>query len=276
MPQPFAFVADTTRYRPQNAYWMARCSQLAYDAIEEGSRPDEEAILTELKSWNPGFTKVIGFEKNSTQSFVARHERLIVVAFRGTDEFADWLDNVNLPAVPKPMGRVHRGFQMALDDVWGDMWQAVCQLKDNGQSLWLTGHSLGGALATLAAGALIDADQPFHGVYTFGQPRCVDQTYARFFNTEAKARFFRFQNNNDIVARIPQRLMGYSHVGSFIYIDVDKNLLTDISWWYRFVDRVRGDWQGLQESGVDWLVDHKMENYLKALEARIDTVPEGF
>lgn len=271
----FSYDTKTTRYRPQNAYWMARISKLAYVAKSGSKVPDEAAIIKELRTWDNNFTDVKGFSRHSSQSFVARHEDMVVAAFRGTDQWADWLDNLNLPSVHRPMGRVHRGFQLALDDVWPDMLKAIDKFTDNGQSLWITGHSLGGALATLAAAERIDGDQPFFGVYTYGQPRCGDRDFARHFNIEAKHRFFRFQNNNDIVSRIPQRLMGYSHLGTILYIDVNKKLNTDIAWWYRFTDRIRGDWQAMTDSGVDWLEDHKMQNYVAALAANVTVVPAG-
>lgn len=74
---------------------------------------------------------------------------------------------------------------------------------------------------------LIDEDAPFYGVYTFGQPRAGDRTFSRIYNVEAASRTYRFQNNNDIVTRIPARIMGYSHVGKFVYISDKKRLSTD-------------------------------------------------
>ena len=59
-------------------------------------------------------------------------------------------------------------------DVWPDMRQAIRALRPGDgahRPLWLTGHSLGGALATIAASLLVDDDESFFGVYTFGSPR---------------------------------------------------------------------------------------------------------
>ena len=149
-------------------------------------------------------------------------------------------------------------------DVWPAMRVNLRALrKERGPlPLWLTGHSLGGAMATLAASELIHADEPFYGVYTFGQPRCGDRDFARTFNNEAKSRFFRFQNNNDIVTRIPARLMGYSHVGTFVYISSEGELSTDIGWWYQFVDGVKGVIEDIGDKGIDAVEDHDMGKYL--------------
>jgi hypothetical protein len=275
MAVPFRFDPSTTRYRPQNAYWLAKASQLAYKRKGRSTAPDKVAILKELKRWDKGFNKVEGFDNKSSQAFVARHTNIVIVAFRGTDEGWDWLDNLNVPSVHHELGRVHRGFKLALDDIWPGVVKAVNRFRDRKQSVWITGHSLGGALATVAAGNWIAEDRPFHGVYTFGQPRCGDRTFARNFNIEAKSRFFRFQNNNDIVTRIPQRLMGYSHVGTFIYIDRRKVMDTDIAWWYRFVDSVGGILDAFDEKGFDGIEDHAIPDYIEALTKNIDKAPAG-
>ena len=282
----FNFEPNITQYSLHNAYWLAKASQLAYSMTsEDNPTPDRHKILAELKSWSNGFEHVEVFDRNSTQSFVAQHEDFIIASFRGSDQWQDWLDNLNIPAAPTNMGRAHRGFLLALEDVWQDMLRAIEQFKQEGvitvnnfeqkskyRSLWITGHSLGGALATLAAAERINSDQPFGGVYTYGQPRCVDRNMARNMNIEAKNRIFRFQNNNDIISRIPQRVMGYSHVGTFLYIDVNQKIHTDIHWWNQFLDRFGGILHALDEQGIDKFEDHKMENYVKALGKNIDII----
>lgn len=283
---PFKFQSQTTEYSTQNAYWLAKSAQLAYTITsEDNPLPDKNIILAELQSWSDGFKNVEVFDRNSTQSFVAQHEDFILVSFRGSDEWQDWLDNLNLPTIPTTLGRAHRGFVRALEDVWQDMLVAIEYFKNEGvetvnqfeqkakyRSLWITGHSLGGALATLAAAERIEVDRPFGGVYTFGQPRCVDRTMARNMNIEAKGRIFRFQNHNDIVSRIPQRVMGYSHVGTFRYIDINQKIHSDIHWWNQFLDRFGGILETLKERGIDKFEDHKLERYIEALGKNIDII----
>lgn len=276
MKPAFKFDHLTTKYSPQNAYWLARASKLAYRKKEDDNSgaPDEQGILTELMKWDSGFKDVKGYNKKSSQAFVADHGDFTLIAFRGTDEWRDWLDNLNLPAIDHHLGRVHRGFQLALEDIWPSLLNTVNKFqKKQRKPLWITGHSLGGALSTLAAADLIHQDRPYYGVYTFGQPRCGDRQFSRFFNVESKERFYRFQNNNDIVSRIPQRLMGYSHVGTFLYIDRTKKIKSDIGFWYQFVDRVGGIIDALNESGADVIEDHSIDDYIKALEKNINVSP---
>ena len=103
------------------------------------------------------------------------------------------------------MGLVHTGFYEALSSVWD---QLMMRLEEHGarrKSLWITGHSLGGALGTLVAATfgLQLVNMGFNGVYTFGQPRIGNVEFAKNFNHRLGAKAFRFVNKNDIVTRIP-------------------------------------------------------------------------
>jgi len=235
----FAIQPRTTLYTPGNAYWMARVAQAVYEQKPNGA-PDEDKVLHALQAGEHAetFIKVEGFNVRSSQGVVVRHQDCIIAAFRGTDEAADWLDNINAVSIDHPLGEVHRGFEAALMDIWPQMKSVIRKLQPPGDAprlpIWLTGHSLGGAMAILAAAQLIVEDAPFYGVYTFGQPRVGDRDFARTYNIEAASRTFRFQNNNDIVTRVPARLMGYSHVGKFVYISEDMQLSSDLGFWYRY------------------------------------------
>lgn len=296
-PGCFRFDDLSTAYSPRNAYWLCALSCLAYCRREGDQFPDVARIEQELNARGAGFDQFRGFDCNNSQAFIAAGPTRLVVAFRGTNELGDWLDNVAVlrspPAVVcetfagwiasdaaaptrAPLGRVHRGFLRALHDIWGPMRRTIDQFRTTGQSVWVTGHSLGGALATLAAADLIEEDRvPVYGVYTFGQPRCGDAGFARTYGLEAGRRSFRFQNNNDIVSRLPQRFMGYRHVPQLVYIDTGKRLHTDPGFWFRFRDAAKGRWEELFAEHTDGLLDHRSGAYLAALERNIDTVPDG-
>jgi hypothetical protein len=274
-----------------NAYWMARLASVAYTKKDkkddpEGS-PDVTKILADLQKEDPKFSSVTGFSKNSSQAILVEHEDFFTMAFRGTDELLDWLDNFDLIVKPvlllvegeKLDGYFHQGFWKATDDIWEPLLSKYQQFqqedRDKQQTLkqkkvrplFLTGHSLGGAMATIAAAKLIHQDLPFISTYTFGQPRTMTHNTARIINGKVESRFFRFQNNNDIVTRAPARASGYSHVGSFIYISKDELLHNDIGWWYRFLDSVEGVIEAIPIEGLDGVEDHSMSDYLKAIES---------
>ena len=255
------------KYCPVNALWMARLSKAVYAQCQDGL-PDANSILQKLKELDDGFEEVVPFNANSSQACVIAHKEYISAIFRGTDEIADWLDNLNIVPIPGPFGKVHKGFHDALMDVWPMMRQAIRRMRPSNQiyrPLWLAGHSLGGALATIAASTLVDEDETFFGVYTFGSPRCGDKEFARVYKIEAGERTFRFQNNNDIVSRVPARAMSYRHVGKFVYITESERLVDDVGFWYQFLDAVRGVVADIGSKGLDSIKDHRVDNYVDAI-----------
>jgi triacylglycerol lipase len=176
------------------------------------------------------FFSSTGVTKNSdTQGFIAQNQQTILIAFRGTQpkQPVDWLSDFEASHETwgHPIGKVHKGFYEALRAVWG---QAIGgkkilpeRLLNRGdRAVWITGHSLGGALAELAAAqAALVNHVPIQGVYTFGQPRVGDDAYARAVHDAFGTRIVRFVNDRDIVPRVPFFGMGFRHYGSEIFFD---------------------------------------------------------
>ena len=98
---------------------MARLSKVVYlKKSEDNQAPDETAILANLKAEDDKFISVLGTDKNSAQAALIEHEDYICLAFRGTDEVADWLDNINAFSTKELFGEFHRGFWQSVEDVW--------------------------------------------------------------------------------------------------------------------------------------------------------------
>ena len=254
------FFPETTKFRYENALFLAKCSQLAYES--------SEAISRKMTAW--GFPHIACFDRKDTQAFVAGNADMIIVAFRGTEprRLQDWMTDKQILRRKGPYGKVHRGFLASLDHVWNDIKNARKSFQDRGQSLWFTGHSLGAALATLAVAKLGEDAEPVHGLYTFGQPRVGGKTFARNFDGDFKSVTFRFVNNNDMVTRVPRRLLGYRHVGRVLYLDAAGLLHDDMHWWNQFRDRVKGRVDDLGKIGPDGLKDHGIVKYLKSLQKK--------
>lgn len=252
-----------------NAYWMAKIAKAVYSKISDKDIfPDENQILESLKGEDPMFCTVSGFSENSAQGAIIEHEEYICMAFRGTDELADWLDNLNAFSTQQIFGEFHRGFWQSTDDLWADMFKHYKELlAKKKRPLFITGHSLGGALSTVAAAKLVHQDLPFTSVYTFGQPRVMSRATCRLFDVASKKRFFRFQNNNDLVTRVPARVMGYSHVGTYLYISEERKLHDDPGFWFRFLDYVDGALEDAMKLGLDGIKDHGIDNYIEAIRA---------
>ncbi|OLP18432.1 hypothetical protein BST81_10755 [Leptolyngbya sp. 'hensonii'] len=263
-------------YHPYNAYFLALVSQLAYEK-------DGKAVQAKAQSWGIAAEDIQPFDCGGTQAILLADSEKIIVAFRGTEPIlADWITDLKIRKTAGPGGNVHRGFYAALACIWADVENAIEQAIDKASqqqrqnpaytrpTLWFTGHSLGGALATMATAFCKFNEQPIvvNGLYTFGQPRVGSEKFAANFNNLFKAQTFRFVNNNDVVARLPPSLMDYSHVGQLKYFDHEGNFKSDgdLNWWNTFWDRAAGLLEESLNAGPDQINDHSLdEQYIPHL-----------
>jgi hypothetical protein len=109
---------------------------------------------------------------------------------------------------------VHRGFFLSLDVLWPEIAHELSELEGD---LYLTGHSLGGAIAVLAGRRMVDTGIPgpsLAGIYTFGQPMVGNAKFAA--NSEALLPLYRHVYGQDLVPHLPPRGIGageYVHFG---------------------------------------------------------------
>jgi triacylglycerol lipase len=210
--------AQTGSLNLANAWWLSEASFLAYSAetvvIDTYARL---GLSPERVRWFSGRT--------TTQCYVVEFDTWILVAFRGTqvDRFwesvLDWSFDFRMALVQDLHGDlVHAGFKAALDEVWTDVGGHIRTLQPAGnlRPLWITGHSLGAALATVAANRCADhSDQlGLRATYTFGSPRAGDDGFVARIPGDV----FRWQNNSDIVTSVPLPVL-YTHAGHREFID---------------------------------------------------------
>lgn len=253
-------------YSRINAYYLAVLSKLAYKPPAEIKQAALELGYMFQDRW------FIKDDETDTECFILADRYKIIVTFRGTepDTLKDWRTDARIKKViwqeGNRLGEVHRGFYKALSSVWVKVAEQIKELQNNNQSIWFTGHSLGGALAVLASATTMFQTniKGFAGVYTYGQPRVFDPELAKHFNKGNSHRCFRIVNNNDIVARVPPQIFGYSHVGKLKYFDTDGKLHSDgqLSWWARFWDRLEGRVEDLLDLSPDGIGDHDMAEYI--------------
>lgn len=259
MPHPFeGFQPTTTKYHGENAVALSRTARLAYNNATEGA-----AFAAQ---W--GFPNFRLIERRETQCLAMANNNAIVVAFRGTEpgKLKDWMSDLDTQFCEGCFGLVHNGFNLALSHVWAELNACIAAFQDQGQSLWVTGHSLGAALATLAAAGWRAQDKPVHGLYQFGAPRVGDRVFERTFNQDFGARNFRFVNNADLVTRVPLRAMGYSHVGTLLYFTDKGKLMADPGLWDAFLNRMQGRIDDLGKMGPADLKQHSIDHYVKLCE----------
>jgi len=145
-----------------------------------------------------------------------------IILFRGTANPKEWLANfqANQSAFVQSRqvrGQVHTGFLRLYDDLTGQVRRAVNRLNPR-LPCFVAGHSLGGALATLATADLASNYPNFKDqlrLYTYGAPRVGDRAFAEFVRTTAP-NSYRVFNLSDMVSMVPPAdalEQQYSHAG---------------------------------------------------------------
>lgn len=210
---------DSLASRPfswKTAYSAALASQLAYQG------PDATRLVA-VDRW--GFKGCDPFDVADTQGFVAYTDRSILVAFRGSESLSDWIANMSVMPDKSYWGIVHEGFLAAYRVVHDQIVTRIAAIGPEEKTVWMTGHSLGGALAMIAAAELVH-HFAVTGCYTFGQPRTVDSMGAHWLDAKFPNSLHRFVNDDDLVTRIPP---GYVHAGRLIHFDDSGNLIDTLS-----------------------------------------------
>ncbi|NTV28996.1 MAG: lipase family protein [Candidatus Omnitrophica bacterium] len=258
----FEFHPAATGFDLLNALRLAELSKLSYQPLEQAGA----FLKQEL-----GFTQYRSFDQDDTQAFLVANDTVVVVAFRGTSSTQDWLTDARIKLVPVNNKKVHFGFNQALDRVWPELSDAVSSSRGPEQTLWVTGHSLGGALAMLATDRFTDQGLWVDGLYTFGQPRVGDQHFAQEFDVKMQWRAFRFVNDEDLVTRVPPP-PGYRHTGAMCFFDNKGGLYRDnIFWnWWRSVSegvalRTQAGAAATALSNPNGPGDHNLDHYLRNL-----------
>ena len=176
-------------FDPTCAWWLAELSMLTY--VKEHA-----FIRTQLEQVQAAEIRIIDAEEAGVRVIIAEVNSCLIIVFRGTE--TDSLINLqtDLDALPvkwEQGGLAHRGFQAALQKVWERIHDSI--LEFSGEDVYYGGHSMGGALALLAA----SRSQKGRAVYTFGTPRVGDSQFAESFPLSV----YRIVHNNDIVTEIP-------------------------------------------------------------------------
>lgn len=277
----FEFQTDSKNYDPHIAWWLAQCSQLSYENKITVATELRAANFNHVIFFDAGGTQaflakhpgVKGKGKFAVLAFRGTEQDSIDI-LTDVNFVRRLFPNENLLEKPtqeaeakqKEQKKVeklyaHGGFLQGIQNVWGSalrkeikhlypkaVWQgtpgiseALCDLEP-GVSLYFTGHSLGGALATLAAYKAIayQASVEVTALYTFGSPRTVQRPLAEAINKELSGKLYRVVNSIDVIPRLPPRIpvfLDFHHINTLIYFTQNHEqhsssklniLLTDI------------------------------------------------
>jgi triacylglycerol lipase len=205
-------------FRLGNAKAMAWLSQLAYETDEP------KKIEDILGSWKLRLVDgVISAEIRtvlpmaSTHGFVAAGRGATFITFAGTDPvvLANWISDFDTRLTSTG---VAEGFAEAASIVLDRLKEILANSANAEQRLFLSGHSLGGALAVVAASRLTsNAPTAVDAVYTFGMPRPGSGDFARDYNTSLGTRTYRLVHGGDLVPTVAPSEMGFRHVGRYLH-----------------------------------------------------------
>jgi triacylglycerol lipase len=275
MPTFYNFEPNTTIWNPANAVALVQASSLAYGATAD--------ISSGFAAW--GFTDVAQVAgEDDIFAVVASNPSVVLCAFRGTISEKDgvidmnnWMSDADAWQTPyqsyfagPALGGIHEGFAQALTEIWPGVTAAIAQARTNSQPLWMTGHSLGGALAYLATTVLNFTErEPVNGLYTFGQPRLGDPGFCNQCETAFGDIHYRFVNNEDVVTRVPPRIMPhipieyYGHSGRLVYFDSGGAPHSDEAFWNNFMAEVEVDSDNFVATLTGGPIkDHFIANYI--------------
>jgi len=213
----FAGFPAPRQYDLVTARAMMWLSQLAYETDDKGK---VDSILSDWELTNLGFktnNPGTGLPPHSACVVVAEGQGATFVTFAGSDplKFQDWITDFS--AMPSP-SNLHSGFEQAVETVLPDIQLAFGKRAAPNQTVFFTGHSLGGALAILAAWRISRLQNaPKIAVYTFGSPRNGGEEFFEDYTSRLGDFTFRLVHGTDIVPTVPPVLLGgYRHVGQAV------------------------------------------------------------
>jgi len=202
------------------------------------------------------------FDNEGAQGHAACNRDDLIITCRGTQPTQLNDLSADLDTIPKRHGNgfVHAGFRREARKIL-DLVLAYVK-KYPKRTIWLTGHSLGAAMATYITQELEYAGYEVAGLYTYGSPRVGSPDYVAGIKTE----HHRFVNCNDMVTHVPPPALGFKHHGQLHYINFYGNI-RELSKWQRFKDQWRahkrswskGEW-------FDGIGDHSISLYAEKIK----------
>jgi len=224
-------------YSDRMAWIMAWMAKLVYVNFELG---DEEYERLKLHLQSGGFELVRTFNQKEMQAMLVRNKDFAVLAFRGTQPTVKEDVLADLKAYKTPTlasltatinkykddtagGKLHAGFVDGYNALALEILDTLTLRENSLLPLYITGHSLGGALATVATYRLekVIGDR-IAACYTYGSPRVGNGDYKKDF----KSAIYRMVHSTDIVTLVPS--FGYSHAGDPRFISFNGEVFVGI------------------------------------------------
>ena len=161
---------------------------------------------------------------------ISEGKKRISVVFRGSESLSDWYyDFLVFKHKLKDDIYVHSGFykQLTTNNVCEELIESIrCILSDHPDyDIYVTGHSLGGALSTLFGYILANRIENNVKVISYASPRVGNYAWKKSFEETKNLIHYRISNKRDIVTAFP--IYKYHHVGTNIQLSDDKYKIVD-------------------------------------------------
>lgn len=219
-------------------------------ALEENLEQTEDAIRT-------GVTAAVrvGRKIEVFYGFLLESDDDSILVFRGTQRTTEWLGNVYAvqqdyfnPQTGEALGRIHTGFRRIADSIINPLAVDAVQRINPNKPCYVSGHSLGAALATVLAldiALAAPALQPNLQLYVYASPRVGNPDFARSY-AQILPNSFRITNLADPIPTMPPTRLRdeFVHVGE--------------------------DWSFLTQGG-DILPNHIVDTYRRAVNAEVES-----
>jgi triacylglycerol lipase len=204
-------------------------------------------------------------------AYAVEGKDIVALCFRGTDSIKNWKTNFQAslihPENTDAKLRVHEGFYHAFialcegNNRIEDKMKEI-KMRNPNTPIYFTGHSLGGALAQIAAAVL--GDDQTAACYTFGSPRVGNMYLDQWVKTPS----YRVMNYADIVPQSPLPIL-YRHAGDARYMP-DKAGGSPYRFQPNILERtwqnIRGLFQYWRTFSILGIEDHSMKGYCKKLD----------
>ena len=219
-------------------------------ALEDNLLEAEDAIRTGVTAAVKVGRKIAVF-----YGFLLESPEDSILVFRGTQRMAEWLGNVY--AVQRPyldpntggeLGMIHEGFRRIADSIIDPLAVDAVQKINPNKPCYVSGHSLGAALATLLAldiALKVPALQPRLQVYVYASPRVGNPEFVRQY-AKILPNTYRITNLADLVPTMPPTKLRaeFVHVGE--------------------------EWSFVSQGG-DILPNHIVDTYRRAVNGEVET-----
>jgi triacylglycerol lipase len=215
---PFSPFSLDPGFSLSNASAMAWMSQLAYEATDLlNPNARVAAIGAKLGLQATAFAHSFSsrLRMTSARGVIAVGPNAIVVAFTGTEPLSaiDWAADFEARL---SLDDVHKGFEAAVDGAWATIKPAIAANVASGKALFFAGHSMGGALAVIAAARAVKEKVKVTAVYTIGGARSGGAEFAGDYPLGDAT--FRLVYGDDMVTALPPMSpLGYRHVGCMVF-----------------------------------------------------------